>query len=78
MIGLIERMTRDGLSTRQDLRAAAAKAKPKAGRPRHYVFSYKAPTKDFNLRIQFKKSQVERDEIIKTLLGIIEELRGRK
>lgn len=74
MTALIEKMTREGISTRQELRKAAA-PKPKAGRPRHYVFNYRAPTKDFNLKIQFKKSQVERDEIIRTLLDIIEELK---
>lgn len=78
MTALIEKMTRDGISTRQELREAAIKAKPKAGRPRHYVFNYKAPSKDFNVKIEFKKSQVERDEIIKTLLAIIDELRARK
>ena len=78
MIALVERMTREGITTRQDLRKAAAAPKVKAGRPRSYVFSYRAPSKDFNLKLQFKKSQVEREEIIKTLLGIIEELRSSK
>jgi hypothetical protein len=77
MIALVERMTREGITTRQDLRKTAA-PKAKAGRPRSYVFSYRAPSKDFNLKLQFKKSQVEREEIIKTLLGIIEELRSSK
>ena len=78
MTALIEKMTRDGISTRQELREAATRIKPKPGRPRHYVFNYKAPTKDFNVKIQFKKAQVERDEIIRTLLAIIDELRARK
>jgi ParB family chromosome partitioning protein len=77
MTALVEKMTREGISTRQELRKAATPAKPKAGRPRNYVFNYKAPTKDFNLKIQFKKSQVERDEIIRALTAIIEELRAR-
>ncbi len=76
MTALIERMTRDGITTRQGLRKAAA-PKAKAGRPRAYVFNYKAPSKDFNLKLQFKKGQVAREEIIKTLLAIIEDLKAQ-
>ncbi len=76
MTALIERMAREGITTRQELRNKAS-AKPKAGRPRAYVFSYRAPSKDFNLKLQFKRSQVERDDIIKALMAIIEELKAR-
>lgn len=75
MMALIEKMTRGDITTRQELRAVAAPARPKPGRPRAYVFNYKAPSKDFNLKLQFRKSQVERDEIIKALMDIIQELR---
>jgi ParB family chromosome partitioning protein len=78
MTALIEKITRDGINTRQELRKVVALPKPKAGRPRAYIFNYNAPSKDFNLRLQFKKSQVERDEIIKALMAIIEELKGKK
>ncbi|HSL21548.1 MAG TPA: ParB/RepB/Spo0J family partition protein [Vicinamibacterales bacterium] len=77
MTALIEKMTREGISTRHGLRQVTA-PKPKAGRPRHYVFNYKAPTKDFNLKLQFRRPQVERAEIIKALLAIIDELRAGK
>jgi ParB family chromosome partitioning protein len=76
MMALVEKMTREGINTRQELRKAAAVVKPKAGRPRNYIFSYKAPTRDFNLKLQFKKSQVQRDEIIDALMAIIRELRS--
>ncbi len=76
MTALIERMTRDGITTRHELRKAAA-PKAKAGRPRAYVFNYKAPSKDFNLKLQFTKGQVAREEIIKTLLAIIEDLKAQ-
>lgn len=75
MTALVEKMTREGISTRQELRAVASPPKAKPGRPRAYVFSYKAPSRDFNLKLQFRKSQVERDEIIRALTAIIEELR---
>ena len=74
MTALIEKMASEGITTRHDLRKTTA-SKAKAGRPRAYVFNYKAPSKDFNLKLQFRKSQVERDEIIKALLAIIEELK---
>jgi ParB family chromosome partitioning protein len=76
MTALVEKMAREGINTRQQLRAVAPPSKPKPGRPRAYVFSYKAPTKDFNLKLQFRRSQVERDEIIKALMDIIQELRA--
>ena len=44
-----------GGATRQQLREATAK--PKAGRPKHYTFAYRPPTKAFNLKISFAKSR---------------------
>ena len=73
MVALVEKIARKGSVTRQSLREIAAK--PKAGRPKHYTFKYLAPTKNFDLKIQFRKSRVERDEIIATLESILEELR---
>ena len=74
MIALIEKITRDGRVTRKKAREAAAT--PRAGRPRAYVFNYLPSTKTFNLRMRFRKSQVERAEIILALETIIEELRS--
>jgi ParB family chromosome partitioning protein len=73
MIALIEELTRDGRATREHARKAAAK--PAHGRPKAYVFQYKAPTKTFNLRLQFKKHTVDRTEVIAALEAIIAELR---
>ncbi len=77
MVALIEQLTRDGHVTRQKAReaVAAASKKAKRGRPRAFVFSYRPPTKAFNLRLAFTKGQVERDEIIVALEGILQELR---
>lgn len=74
MTALIEKIASQGGATRQQLREAAAK--PKAGRPKHYVFAYRPPTKQFNLKLSFNKHKVERDEIINALEAIISELRG--
>jgi ParB family chromosome partitioning protein len=73
MIALIERIASQGGTTRQQLRDATAR--PKAGRPKHYVFAYRAPTKTFNLKLSFNKSRVNRDEVIEALEGILRELR---
>jgi ParB family chromosome partitioning protein len=75
MIAFIEQLTRGGQAgvTREQARKAAAKPKP--GRPRAYVFQYRPSTKAFNLKLQFRKSDVDREEVIEALEGIITELR---
>jgi ParB family chromosome partitioning protein len=73
MVALVERLARGGDATREAIRKETAK--PKAGRPKAYVFNYKAPTKAFKLQLRFTKSRVERDEVIAALETIIEELR---
>jgi ParB family chromosome partitioning protein len=76
MVALVEQLTRtqEGAPiTREQVRKVVAK--PKFGRPKHYVFAYRAPSKTFKLRLQFKKSDVDRHEVIAALEGIIAELR---
>ncbi len=76
MTALVEKIASQGGATRQQLRDAAAK--PKAGRPKHYVFAYRPPTKAFNLKLNFAKSRVTREEVIDALEGILRELRKQK
>ena len=76
MTALIEKIASQGGATRQQLREAAAK--PKAGRPKHFVFAYRPPSKLFNLKLSFGKSRVQKDEVIQALESIIEELRSQK
>lgn len=76
MVALVEKIARDGGATREAVRKEKATAKPKAGRPKHYTFSYKAPTKAFNLQLRFAKSRVDREEVIEALQAIIKELRS--
>lgn len=73
MVALVEKIARDGGATREKLRHETAKPKP--GRPKAYTFKYLPPTKAFNLTISFRKSHVERDEIIRALETLIDELR---
>ena len=75
MVALVEKISRDGGATREDVRKEVAKPKP--GRPKAYIFSYKAPTKAFKLQLRFAKSRVERDEVISALEAIIQELRNQ-
>ncbi len=74
MIALVEKIARDGGATREAVRKETAKPRP--GRPKAYVFSYKAPTKAFRLQLRFNKSRVDRDEVIEALQAIIKELKS--
>ncbi len=74
MTALIEKIASQGGATRQKLREAAAK--PKAGRPKNYIFAYRPPTKAFNLKLSFTKARVNRDEVIAALEAILSELRN--
>jgi ParB family chromosome partitioning protein len=76
MTALVEKIASQGGTTRQALRDAAAK--PKAGRPKHFVFAYRPPTKLFNLKLSFARARVSRDEVIDALEAILRELRKTK
>jgi hypothetical protein len=75
MVALVERIARDGGTTREAVRKDKEAAKPKAGRPKHYVFAFRPPTKAFNLKLSFNKSRASKDEVIEALEAIIHELR---
>ena len=76
MAALVEKIASQGGATRADVRKATAK--PKAGRPRAFVFAYRPTSKAFNLKLTFTKGQVARDEIIRALETIVSELRHAK
>ena len=74
MIELIEKITRKGTPvTREELRRASAEAKP--GRPKAFMFNFRPQSKAFNLSLRFRKSKVNKGEIIHALEEIIESLR---
>jgi ParB family chromosome partitioning protein len=77
MVALVERLAGQGSVTRQTARKETAKAKL-LGRPKAYVFAFRAPTKAFDLRLSFRKSKVEQDEIIEALENIIRELKASR
>ena len=78
MLALVEKMvTQGGVGvTRQALRKETSKQKP--GRPKSFTFSFRPPTKSFNLRMHFKKGRVDKSEIIEALENIIRELKSSK
>lgn len=75
MVALIERLQREG-TTRREARRIVKEGKKGRGRPRPFVFRYQPREKTFDLKLQFKKSDVPRDEIIEALEGLLRELRA--
>lgn len=77
MIALVERVARQGSEeptvTREQLRGATAKPKP--GRPQAFVYQYRPDNKAFSLKLNFRKAQVPKEEIISALEGILATLR---
>jgi ParB family chromosome partitioning protein len=73
MTALVEKMASQGGATRAQLRQETAKPKP--GRPKHYVFAYRPPSKQFQLKLSFAKARVPREEVIEALEAILDELR---
>ncbi len=73
MTALVERISSQQNATREKVRQETAK--PKAGRPKAFVFQYRPATKAFNLRLRFRKHAVEPSEVIEALEAIIAELR---
>ena len=74
MMALVERLVNGGNGvTRQDIRKETARGK--SGRPKPFVFAFRPETKQFNLRMSFRKGRVDKSEIISALEAIIKELR---
>jgi len=82
MVAFIEQLTREaqagGAGLTREVARKAAVAKPKVGRPKAFVFQYRPPAKTFSLKLQFRKSDVDRGEVIAALEGIIADLRNAK
>jgi ParB family chromosome partitioning protein len=82
MIYLLEQVATRGLS-RDDLRAVArsrtksGSAAGKSSKPRSkpYTFKFKSPDKTFNLSLSFRRSTVDRDDLISALEEILQQLR---
>lgn len=73
MLALVEKIASHGGATREALRKEAQK--PKAGRPKAFVFNFKPESKAFNLRLSFNKKNASKDEVIGALEAILDELK---
>lgn len=80
MIQLLEQVAERGL-TRQDLRHGSAhlvktKGKRAKARRKPYTFKFRAPDKTFHLSLSFRKSAVDREDLIGALEQILADLRA--
>jgi ParB family chromosome partitioning protein len=75
MIELLEEVARRGLN-RDDLRHRLRKDKGgKGGRRRPYVFRFKSPDRSYNLSMTFRQSEVDKEDLIRALEQILQDLR---
>lgn len=75
MQDLVERYAAGELS-RQDVRARTARKTEKRGRPKNFKFDLKDKSLPFSLSMSFKKSEVDRSEIIDALEEVLRRLKS--
>lgn len=66
----------EGKLTREDARSERRAEKDEEARPQPFVFNFKPENESFHLRIQFRRTQVSRNELLATLRAIVAELEG--
>jgi ParB family chromosome partitioning protein len=73
MLEAVQRIAQGGL-TRDEARRERQEEKNAGPRPQPFIFTYHPENEAFRLRIQFRKSNVSRDELIEMLRGLLETL----
>ncbi len=73
MIRLLEEVERQGLN-RDDLRRQKRGQKKGSPRRKPFVFKFRPPDKSFSLSMKFRQSQVSKNELIRTLEAILQDL----
>ena len=73
MAAIVGRIARDGGLTRAEARKGAAKSKNTKSEP--FVFKWAAPSKVFSVRMNFRRSRVNRGDLIDALEELLVELR---
>ena len=73
MVEAIQRSAQAGL-TRDEARRERQDEKNAGPRPQPFIFNFRPDNESFKLRIQFRKSNVSRGELIDTLRNLIESL----
>jgi ParB family chromosome partitioning protein len=75
MIGLLEQVAQSGLN-RDDIRARSrARSGPGRRRRKPYVFKFRAPDRTYSLALSFRKSTVDKTDLITALEQILKDLR---
>jgi ParB family transcriptional regulator, chromosome partitioning protein len=74
MIALVERLQRGGDATRAAARAEREVTRTRPGRPKAFIFKYRPQEKLFKLTLQFRKSEVTREEVVAALQRALAEL----
>ncbi len=74
MTSFVDRLQKQG-ATRAQARQLARPDRKTRGRPRHFVFRLKPRGGEFSLSLQFRRPEVQRTEIIRTLEAILESLK---
>jgi ParB family chromosome partitioning protein len=67
-----------GGMTRDAARKDRAEDRPGPQKPQPFIFQYEPENEAFRFRLQFKKSHVSRDELIRTLREILAQLEGHE
>ena len=75
MLELFARILQAGL-TRDEARKVRSDEKDGPLKPQPFIFQYEPENEAFRFRLQFKKSHVSRDELIRTLREILAQLEG--
>jgi ParB family chromosome partitioning protein len=73
MVEAIQRIAQAGL-TRDEARRERQVEKNVGPRPQPFIFNFRPENESFRLRIQFRKSNVSRNELIGTLRNLLERL----
>jgi ParB family transcriptional regulator, chromosome partitioning protein len=73
MLDMIAQIEQGGL-TRDEARAARKDSAAPESRPRPYIFEYRPADEKFRIRIQFRKSNVPREELLAALRAAIAEI----
>jgi ParB family chromosome partitioning protein len=73
MMEAIHRVAQGGL-TRDEARRERREEKNAGPRPQPFIFNYRPENEGFRLRIQFRKSNVSREELIETLRNLLQTL----
>lgn len=73
MEALLDKILRSGMS-REDVRKARQVSEG-GGRPKNFVFNFRPPDRSFSFRLQFRKPDVEPDEIISVLEKMIQDIK---